>query len=67
MEQLLAEERRRSKIHIEMLEKELRNLRDEMDAHLQEYQDLMDTNVKLDIEITAYRKLLEGEEQRWVG
>ena len=29
-----------------------------------DYQDLMDTKIQLDVEIEAYRKLLEGEETR---
>ena len=40
-------------------------LRCEMDAMLKELQDLLDTKLGLELEIAAYRKLLEGEETRY--
>jgi len=37
-----------------------------MEAILKELQDIMDTKLGLELEIAAYRKLLEGEENRLV-
>ncbi|CAD5124848.1 DgyrCDS13103 [Dimorphilus gyrociliatus] len=46
------------------LKQEVAKLRAEMEAILKELQNIMDTKLGLELEIAAYRKLLEGEENR---
>lgn len=48
------------------LKEEITNLRSEMEAILVELQSLMDAKLSLELEIAAYRKLLESEESRFV-
>jgi len=46
------------------MQNECDDLKRKMADHLRQYQDLMGVKVALDMEITMYRKLLEGEESR---
>ena len=45
-------------------DREISKLLDELRRHQQQYQNLMDTKIILDMEIAVYRKLLESEEDR---
>ena len=45
---------------------ELDKLKDILTKQCDEYQNLLDEKLSLDLEISAYRKMLESEEQRCV-
>ena len=48
------------------LEGALQKAKQDMACLLKEYQEVMNSKLGLDIEIATYRRLLEGEEQRFV-
>ncbi|XP_020490536.1 desmin isoform X1 [Labrus bergylta] len=67
MQEKYRKEQEELQARIESLQLELKSIKEKIALHLREYQDLLNVKMSLEIEITTYRKLVEGEDLRLSG